>query len=108
VNAGVEFSANAVLRHAGVVDAASEAMAQARAAAGQVAMNTHAYGQLCQFLPALLSPLLGNAAEVLSEAVDSLSETALKLRATAAEMDGTDAANARRINGAGSGLELPL
>lgn len=109
MSAGVEFPAEAVLRHAGEVSAASGEMARARAAAGEVTMDSQAYGQLCQFLPALLSPLFGGAAEVMNDAVDALGETALKLRGTASEMTATDTGSARRLDAAaGPGLDLPL
>ena len=105
----MEFGAEAVLRHADAVGAASDEMAQARAAVGEVAMDSEAYGQLCQFLPALLSPLFSSAAEVMTEAVDAFEETALKLRATASDMTGTDTASAQRLNTAARpGLDLPL
>jgi hypothetical protein len=105
----MEFPAEAVLRHASAVSEESEEMVQARAAAGEVAMDSQAYGQLCQFLPALLSPLFGSATEVMSDAVDALGETSLKLRATATEMNAADAGSARRLNAATiPRLDLPL
>jgi len=109
MSGGVKFPAEAVLQHAGAVREASDAMAQARAAAGEVAMDSQAYGQLCQFLPALLSPLFGVATEVMSDAVEALGETALKLRTTASDLTSTDAGSARRLDAAaGPGLDLPL
>jgi hypothetical protein len=109
VSAGVEFPAEAVLQHVNAVTEASDRMAQARAAAGEVAMDNQAYGQLCQFLPALLSPLFGSATEVMHEAVDALGETALDLRKTASSMTATDEGSARRLNAAaGPRLDLPL
>jgi hypothetical protein len=72
-------------------------------------MDSQAYGQLCQFLPGLLSPLFGSAVEVMNDAVDALAETALKLRATATDMDSADVGSSRRLHSAaGPGLELPL
>jgi hypothetical protein len=109
VSGSVEFPADAVLQHVAAVSAASDEMAQARSAAGEVAMDSQAYGQLCQFLPALLSPVFGIAAEVMNEAVDALGETALKLRTTASEMTAADTGSARRLDtAAGPGLDLPL
>src|SRR3954454_940692 len=105
----VQFPADAVLRHAAAVDEASEQMTQVRSAVGEVAMDSQAYGQLCQFLPGLLSPLFGSAVQVMIGAVESLGETALKLRTTAATVQASDAGNARRLeDAAGSGPELPL
>jgi hypothetical protein len=109
VSAGVEFPAEAVARHAGEVGQASDEMAQARSAVGQIVMDSAAYGELCQFLPALLSPLFGSATEVMNDAVEALGETSLKLRATSSDMTVTDVDSARRLNAAGpASLDLPL
>jgi hypothetical protein len=80
VSEGVRFPADSVLEHAVTVNDASERMDQARSAVGQVVMDSQAYGRLCEFSPGLLSPLFGNAVEVINDAVEALSETALKLR----------------------------
>lgn len=109
MSSGVEFPAEAVLRHSDAVSGASDEMAQARAAVGVVTMDSQAYGQLCQFLPGLLSPLFGLATEVMNDAVEALGETALKLHATASGMTATDVGSAGRLDAAaGPGLELPL
>lgn len=109
MSAAVEFPAASVLQHAVAVSKASDQMTQARSAVREVSMDNRAYGQLCQFFPSLLSPLFGNAAEVMNEAVDALAETALKLRATATAMEATDVGSANRLDDAGSpGLALPL
>jgi excreted virulence factor EspC (type VII ESX diderm) len=106
---GVQFPADAVLRHAAAVDEASEQMTQVRSAVGEATMDSQAYGQLCQFLPGLLSPLFGSATQVMNGAVEALGETALKLRSTASAMQAADAGSAVRMgNAAGPGIELPL
>lgn len=106
---GVRFPADSVLEHAATVSGASEQMAQARSAVREITMDSQAYGQLCQFLPGLLSPLFGSAVEVMNDAVEALDETALKLRATVSAMDTTDAGGARRVeNTADPNLQLPL
>ena len=98
-----------MLQHAGAVSGVSDDMAQARGAVGQVTMDSQAYGQLCQFLPTLLSPLFGSATEVMNDAVESLGETALKLRTTASAMTTTDAGSAGNLKAAGTPtIELPL
>ncbi|GIE76260.1 hypothetical protein Aph02nite_22100 [Actinoplanes philippinensis] len=99
MSAGMRFPAEAVRRHADTVDEASGQMALARSAVHEVTIDRQAYGELCQFLPALLDPLFEGALDVLSDAVDALAETAYGLRATAATMEHTDADNARRISG---------
>ena len=109
MTSGVQFPAEAVLRHADQVNQASNDLATARAAVGAVTMDSEAYGQLCQFLPTLLSPLFSSAANVMNDAVEALGETALNLRKIASDMAATDASNARELNAAaGSGLDLPL
>ena len=109
MSAGLEFPAASVLQHATAVGETSDRMAQAKSAVREVTMDSQAYGQLCQFLPALLSPIFGSAVEVMNDAVEALGETALKLRATATDMQAADAGSARRLSSAaGPGLELPL
>jgi hypothetical protein len=71
-------------------------------------MDSQAYGQLCQFLPGLLSPVFGSAVEVMNNAVDALEETALKLRATTADMEAADVGSAGRLDSSGPGPALPL
>ncbi|MET8148282.1 hypothetical protein ACIBSW_26950 [Actinoplanes sp. NPDC049668] len=109
MSGSVEFPAAAVLQHAAAVSEASDRMAQAKAAVHEVTMDSQAYGQLCQFLPGLLSPVFASTLEVINDAVDALTETALKLHATAAAMDTTDSGSADRLKSAASpGLDLPL
>ncbi|WP_433373959.1 type VII secretion target [Actinoplanes sp. CA-142083] len=105
----VEFPAEAVLRHSDSVRGASDELATARSAVGEVVMDSQAYGQLCQFLPALLSPLFGTATGVMNDAVEALGETARKLRTTASAMTTADAGSAGRLEAAaGPGIDLPL
>ncbi|MGK5680623.1 type VII secretion target [Actinoplanes sp. URMC 104] len=109
MTSGMHFPAQAVLRHADQVSEASNEVATARGAVGEVTMDSQAYGQLCQFLPTLLSPLFSSAPSVMNDAVDALGETALNLRKVASDMSATDASNARELNAAaGPGLDLPL
>ncbi|GAA2661961.1 type VII secretion target [Paractinoplanes durhamensis] len=109
MSGGVQFPAEAVLRHAVAVGDASEQLTRAHSAVREVTMDSQAYGQLCQFLPALLSPLFDGAAQVMNGAVEALGETALKLRTTATAMQAADTSSAGRVeNVAGPGFELPL
>ena len=100
MSAELQFPAESVLLHAAAVSDASDQMTQARSAVREVTMDSRAYGQLCQFLPGLLSPLFGSAVEVMNDAVDALEETALKLRATATDMESADVGSARRLDSA--------
>jgi hypothetical protein len=109
---GVQFPIAAVRQHAGTVDAVADAVGQARGAVRQVTMDTGAYGQLCQFLPALLTPVFGLAVAAMNGSVDALHETAAGLRAAAGDTEATDEAGGRRVAAAGAPLkrlpELPL
>jgi hypothetical protein len=108
----VQFPIALVQQHAGTVDRVSDAVQLARSAVHEVTMDTQAYGQLCQFLPALLSPVFALAVDALYTTVDSLQETATKLRTAATNTDHTDVSNGQRILAAGNQhrptIELPL
>ncbi|WP_203840575.1 hypothetical protein [Winogradskya humida] len=75
-------------------------------------MDTQAYGQLCQFLPGLLSPIFAIAIGAFDDADDSLRETADKLRAVVAGTTSTDDLTSQNVRAAGGGPgplpELPL
>lgn len=104
----MRFPAEAVRRHADAVSAAAEQMALARSAVREVSMDHQTYGEICQFLPGLLSPLFGGAVEILNGAVDALTETALKLRTTAETVEATDVDNAHRLTATSRPPEPPL
>jgi Excreted virulence factor EspC, type VII ESX diderm len=107
----VEFPVEAVRRHAGSVDLIAADVEQARAAVGEVAMDTQAYGLLCQFLPGLLTPVFAVAASALSDCAGALHDTAGELRAAAAGTEATDVASARRLRATAppsTGMWLPL
>ena len=106
---GFEVTAPALTAHADSVDSVADQVLDGRSAGARVTLGRAAYGQLCQFLPGLLSALFGSAAEAINDAVDALGETALRLRATATDMTAVDAGTARRLDSAaGPGLALPL
>lgn len=107
----VEFPIALVQRHAGTVDAVADAVSTARSAVHEVTMDTQAYGQLCQFLPALLSPVFGLALDALHESIGSLQDTADKLRTAASNTETTDAERGTaiaQIPAKHSGIRLPL
>ena len=108
----VQFPIELVRRHAGEVGQVAEAMQTAQSAVHEVSMDSQAYGVLCQFLPALLSPVFDLGVDALRGSVEALHETAAGLRGAAADTAATDATNARAIGAAGrapgSPLELPL
>ncbi len=102
----VQFPVHLVEQHAGTVERVADAMQTARSAVHEVTMDTGAYGQLCQFLPTILSPVFNSGVDTLYGTVDALHETAAKLRTTAASTHGTDVASSDRITK--TTIELPL
>ena len=80
---GFDVTASALTAHAGTVDQVSDTVDQARSAGAQVGLGRDAYGQLCQFVPALIDPLQEAGVDALAAAVDALRETADALRAAA-------------------------
>ncbi|MEU8819811.1 type VII secretion target [Actinoplanes sp. NPDC048796] len=105
----VRFPAPAVHQHAASVEGIADSVRTARSAVHEVSMDTQAYGQLCQFLPGLLSPIFSLAVDALGDADGALRETAENLRAVAAGFAATDDSAARAIQAAaGPLLELPL
>ncbi|MFI1997045.1 type VII secretion target [Actinoplanes sp. NPDC020271] len=109
MSAELRFPPEAILQHADLVGGASDEIAQIRAAVGEVSVSSEAYGQLCQFLPALLTPLFGSAVGVLNDATETLSETAMNLRTAAIRLTATDTANAEDLHQAASpGFDSPL
>lgn len=103
----IELPAAAVLQHAHSVDGVADDVHQARGAVRDVSMDTQAYGQLCQFLPSLLSPLFTLASASLYDAEDSLRETSLKLRAVVRETTATDQAAGSAVTAAYGRLSQP-
>jgi hypothetical protein len=108
----LQFPADAVHRHAGSVDGIADAVRQARSAVHEVTMDTQAYGQLCQFLPTLLSPIFALAIEALDDSGEALRETAGNLRAVVSSTTTTDGSAGRHVTAAGRTpgplLDLPL
>lgn len=107
----VEFPIGLVTRHAGTVDTVADGVSMARSAVHEVSMDTQAYGQLCQFLPALLSPVFGMALDALHESIGALQDTADKLRIAASNTAGTDTERETaiaQIPAGHTGMRLPL
>lgn len=92
----------AVHQHAASVREISDKMLEARAAAGHVAMNPQAYGQLCQFLPAVLDTVFDAAVAAMTGSVEALHETATSLRLVALTAERVDESAARSISTAAS------
>ncbi|WIM93998.1 type VII secretion target [Actinoplanes oblitus] len=103
----MRFPAEAVRQHAAAVSEAAGQLELARSTVREVTMDSQAYGEVCRFLPGLLSPLFGGAVEVLNGAVDALSETAFKLRAAAEVIENADFESARHLTESARGPGSP-
>ena len=108
MSGAVQFSGSEAGRHAATVDSVADAVREARGAVHEISMDAQAYGQLCQFLPGLLTPLFGLATTALDRAAGALGDTAAGLRTTAGQVGATDAASAQRVRATGTLPELPL
>jgi hypothetical protein len=105
----LQFPAAEIGRHAGSVDGIADAMRTARDAVHEISMDTQAYGQLCQFLPGILTPIFSLATGALNDAEATLRDTADRLRSTVSETTATDESAGRRVHASGAPLpELPL
>jgi hypothetical protein len=96
---GPEFQVDSasLILHAGTVDRVGDGLTTAADAGRAVHTDAGAYGQLCQFVPALLNGLQQATVEGMTTAADSVHETADALRSVAAAYDGADTAAADRI-----------
>jgi hypothetical protein len=96
---GPEFQVDAArLRtHAGTVDGVGDGLTTAADAGRAVRTDTGAYGQLCQFVPALLNGLQQVVVDGMTTAAGSVHDTADALRSVAAAYDGADASAADRV-----------
>ncbi|HEX5204585.1 type VII secretion target [Paractinoplanes rhizophilus] len=92
-----QVNAASLTSHAGEVDGIGDGLGQAASAAQTVQTDTGAYGQLCQFVPALLNGLQQAMVDGMNTAAGSAHDTADALRATAADYDGADAGAAEKI-----------
>jgi hypothetical protein len=96
-SAAFQVKSASLVSHAGEVDGIGDGLASA-AQAGQTALtDTGAYGQLCQFVPALLNALQQDMVGGMNTAADSAYETADSLRSVAAFYDTADGNAADRL-----------
>ncbi|HET6484593.1 MAG TPA: type VII secretion target [Actinoplanes sp.] len=83
--------------HADTVDSLGDGLTTAADAGHAVQTDTGAYGQLCQFVPALLNQLQQTMVDGMTIAATSAHETADALRSVAAAYDSADRASADRL-----------
>lgn len=84
---GYEALPGELRAHAAKLDALAERLGEAVHAARTVSMADGAYGQLCQFLPALMRDIEDQASAALTAGTKGMSDTATKVRYTADEYE---------------------
>jgi hypothetical protein len=89
-----------LVSHAGEVDTIGDGLTSAAQAGQTVQTDTGAYGQLCQFVPALLNGLQQSMVDGMNTAAGSAHDTADALRSVAASYDTADGTAADRIRNA--------
>ena len=87
----------ALVSHAGEVDGIGDGLTTAAQAGQTVQTDTGAYGQLCQFVPAILNDLQQSLVDGMNTAAESAHDTADSLRAVAADYDTSDTNSANRL-----------
>jgi len=86
-----------LVTHAGEVDRIGDELATGAQAGQAVQTDTRAYGQLCQFVPALLNGLQQAMVDGMTTAAESSHDTADQLRSVAAAYDDADRNSAGRL-----------
>jgi hypothetical protein len=92
-----QVNSASLVSHAGQVDTIGDGLTAATEAAQAVQTGTGAYGQLCQFVPALLNSLQQAMVDGMNAAAGSAHDTAATLRSVAASYDTADGSSADRI-----------
>jgi excreted virulence factor EspC (type VII ESX diderm) len=92
---------DALVTHAGHVEAIAGQLVTAAGAGRAVRADNGAYGQLCVMVPAMLNVLHDILVGGLDECAESLRDTGAKLRTTASEYEASDTFSADSFNGAG-------
>ena len=94
---GFQVNSASLMSHAGEVDAVGDGLTSAAQAGQTVRTGTEAYGQLCQFVPALLNSLQQTLVDGMNTAAEAAHETADSLRFVADAYDAVDGQTADRI-----------
>jgi hypothetical protein len=92
-----QVSSAALVSHAGDIDTIGDGLTSAAQAGQTIQTGTGAYGQLCQFVPALLNGLQQSMVDGMKTAAGSAHDTADALRSVATTYDSTDGGAADRI-----------
>lgn len=96
---GYEVLTGELTTHAGKVDALTDRLRTAVAAAGQVTMGDEAFGVICQPFALLLRPFEELGVRALGTGADALDDTAGRVRDSAASYDADDTAEANEFRG---------
>lgn len=88
-----------LVSHAGRVEAVGDRVAVAAQAGAVVRAGGDAYGKLCVMVPVMLGALQDVLVDGITTAADSLQDTGSRLRATAADYDGSDRRGVTALRG---------
>jgi hypothetical protein len=94
--AGFHVVAADLQAHATTVDAVADEIRTAAQAAQAIEFDANAYGEFCQALPAMMSPLKGVIYQALDGATEAFRDTGARLRTAAGNYHGSDTATAQR------------
>ncbi|WP_433299208.1 type VII secretion target [Actinoplanes sp. CA-030573] len=86
-----------LVTHAAKVDGIGDGLTLAQRAGAVVRTDAGAYGQLCQFVPALINLLHSQVIDGIETAAGSAHDTADALRSVAAAYDSSDSNAAERL-----------
>ncbi len=93
---GFRVIAGDLQAHAVTVDTVADEIRTAAQAAQAIEFDTNAYGEFCQALPAMMSPLKDIVYQALNGATEAFRDTGERLRTAAGDYHDSDAATARR------------
>lgn len=96
----IDVVTDGIRRHAGRIEAIGDDITTARAAAGQVSMNSEAYGKLCSpILVPVLAVLETAGIAAMTVGAGAVDMTAGALRTMATSLDVVDEIASRRMQG---------
>ncbi len=88
-----------LVSHAGQVGAVGDRVATAAQAGAAVRAGGDAYGKLCMMVPVMLGALQDVLVDGITKAAESMQDTGSRLRATAADYEGSDRRGATALRG---------
>jgi hypothetical protein len=100
---GFGVTPDALVTHAGRIEALADEVATAKAAGNQLQLGSGAYGVLCTSVPIIIGFLQGLVISGLDDANQSLRHTGEQLRATARQYEGIEDSVSTDLHRAGGG-----